>query len=465
MRAAGLIMLPAVAALTIGTGMPVFAAMIGVVSLFAAAGVAIGLVPLALLTALPARVFGLLETDLLQALPLFVLMGGLLNRLPLAGIVFRAFASLLGRSAAAPAMAGFGIGLLLAPMNGSAGASVAALMRVLWPRLRQANIPDGQALGAICAASTLGVVVPPSLVLILFGDAVMRAHTEAVNTSHASVRILNTGDVFRGALIPAGLLFLCYLGISWWRGHRTPGGPRQAVSAADWVVAVAAAGSIALLLAAVVVGYLYAVEAAASGAVALTIAGIASGHLRGEALRDLIAETTAVTGALFALFLAATSFTLVFRAFGSDRLLAELVAAAPFPALFALAAIAICALVLDAFEIVLAIVPLLLPPVLVAVPDALWMAVLVLLVVQASFLIPPFGYAAMMARGLAGGGLSTRDLARGVAPYLAAQLLVLCCVCSFPALVHALAPSNEIVPVMTEDAARGILNSLPGQDE
>ena len=149
---------------------------------FGVLGVLTGAIPPSLLTALPGRLTGLLESDLLQALPLYVLMGGLLNRLPLADIVFRAFtriAQALGIRAAAPEVAGFAVGALLAPMNGSVGASASMLSRLLRPRLAAAGVRPPDNLAAIAAASTLGVTVPPSLVIILFGDAMMRAHTEA----------------------------------------------------------------------------------------------------------------------------------------------------------------------------------------------------------------------------------------------------------------------------------------------
>ena len=146
-------------------------------------------------------------------------------------------------------------------------------------------------------------------------------------------------------------------------------------------------------MACVVLGILYAVEAAATGAVMLCLIGIAMGALRAERLRALLTDTLAMTGALFAVFVAATSFTLIFRAFGSDRLLTAWVLAVPGGAIgslvLVLLPIGLSALVLDAFEIILVIVPLFLPPLLIAVPDAVWAAVLVLLVLQISLLIPP----------------------------------------------------------------------------
>src|SRR5229473_1065112 len=163
MASAGLWMLALVAVVMIATGLPAFVALIGVAVLFAIIGVATGALPYALFTALPPRVLGLLENDLLQALPLYVLMGALLNRLPLAHILFRAGTSLFRGTAAAPLLSAFGLGAMLAPMNGSVGASVATLSRIILPRLHAHRVSDSQGLAVVCVASTLGVVVPPSL--------------------------------------------------------------------------------------------------------------------------------------------------------------------------------------------------------------------------------------------------------------------------------------------------------------
>lgn len=208
-------MLALVAATLIASCLPAFVVLIGVSVLFAALGLALGALPHALLTALPFRIIGLLENDLLQALPLFVLMGALLNRLPLADILFRAGTRALARTPAGPLLAAVALGAVLAPMNGSVGASVATLSRIVQPRLLARGVPAPQSLAVVSVASTLGVVVPPSLVLILLGDTMLRAHTEAVNATHAVVRVINTQDVFRGALIRPRS--------SWFWRSRSPG--------------------------------------------------------------------------------------------------------------------------------------------------------------------------------------------------------------------------------------------------
>src|ERR1700732_4591853 len=144
MASAGLWMLALVAIVMIATGLPAFVALISVAVLFASIGVATGVLPYALFTALPSRMIGLLENDLLQALPLYVLMGALLNRLPLADILFRAGTSIFRRTAAAALLSALGLGAMLAPMNGSVGASVATLSRIVLPRLHAHRVANSQ---------------------------------------------------------------------------------------------------------------------------------------------------------------------------------------------------------------------------------------------------------------------------------------------------------------------------------
>ncbi|MEP7276939.1 MAG: TRAP transporter large permease subunit [Betaproteobacteria bacterium] len=251
---------------------------------------------------------------------------------------------------------------------------------------RSAGLPEARSVALVSVASTLGVVVPPSLVLILLADALMRAHTEAVNATGLSVRIVNTQDIFVGALGPAALL-LALTALVAWATHRNGATPaatdRSAPSLRETLTAIVALACIGTLLAAVTLGYLYAVEAAATGGVALVLWGVATRALDGARLRTVLSDTIAVTGALIALLVGATTFTLVVRAFGTDRWIAELLAALPGGAPVALAVVlgtlGVCALVLDAFELIFVVVPIVMPPLLMQVGDATWVAVLALL--------------------------------------------------------------------------------------
>jgi TRAP-type mannitol/chloroaromatic compound transport system permease large subunit len=454
----GLWMLITVAAVLVATGLPAWIVLIGVALAFAAGGVAMGALAMSLLTAMPARILGLLEHDLLQALPLYVLMGSLLNHLPLAQTLFRAGSRALAPIGANASLAGLGLGVLLAPMNGSVGASAAMLSRTVQPRLDQSGMAPAKSAALVCVASTMGVVIPPSLVLILLGDAMMRAHTEAVNITGAAIRIINTQDVFVGALVPAGILLSLCAAITWWNGRRKAPMPTSAVTLRDWLVASITALFIAGLLAGVTLGYLYAVEAAAAGGVALFVYGLATRWLTFDALRAVLRDTMAVTGALFALLVAATMFTLIVRGFGTDRWVAAMLQQLPGGGLAAvfvvLPILALCALVLDAFELIFVVVPVVMPPLLTVVPAATWVAVLTLLILQASFLLPPFGYAVLMVRSRSPRHVPMHALTRALLPYLVAQLAVLTLILAAPGLVWQRNPTT-LSPAAASEPARG----------
>jgi tripartite ATP-independent transporter DctM subunit len=472
----GLGLLLLVAAGIVLTGLPAFVVLIAVASFGAFGGLLTGTVPFSLLTALPGRLVNLFENDLLQALPLYVLMGLLLDRLPIAQALFRSGLAVLPPSPSAPLVSGMGLGALLGPMNGSVGASVLGLARVVAPRLAERGIPPPLRNAAVAVASTLGVVIPPSLVLILLGDAMLNAHTIAVTATGRADRVINTQDVFHGALGPAALSLALTLGVAWLVGRRVHAGAtdarpvRERVGTADAVTALLALIALLILLGGVATGYFYAVEAAAMGASALLLMGFVTGRLHGQALRQVLTDAMAITGALFALLIAATTLTLVLRLLGTDRLVGDWLIVMPggekLVVAVVLVVIGLSAFVLDAFEIIFVIVPIVIPPLLVRVADARWVAALVLLTLQTSFLLPPFGYALMMVRGILKDGVAIGALTRALLPFLLAQWTVLGIVLIAPQLTHLGEKAGDATraperPLSQEELNRRIEQQLP----
>jgi TRAP-type mannitol/chloroaromatic compound transport system permease large subunit len=426
------------------TGIPAAVVLLAAACLGALVGALSGAVPIQLLGALPERLINLLENDLLQAIPLYVLMGTLINRLPIADALYRCCLAIF-RGPAAPVLSGITLGALLGPMNGSVGASVLALSRVAEPRLAASGISLPRRAAVITVASTLGVVVPPSLVLILLGDAMLNAHTIAVTATGRDDRVINTQDVFHGALVPAALYVAACLAIGWWFNRRSKPDQGAALkishpSLQQAVLAGVTVAAILVLLGGVALGYFYAVEAAAMGGFILLLAGFVGGRLPFPVLKEILQEALALTGALFFLLVAATTLTLVLRILGTDQLVAGWIAAIPGGALSAtlivLAGIALSALVLDAFEIIFVIVPIVIPPLLIRVADARWVAVLVLLALQASFINPLIGYAVMMTRTVLKQAIPFPALLRSLLPYLFAQAALMLAVLLVPQLTH-----------------------------
>ena len=441
MQWAGLGLLVLVGVGIICTGLPAAVVLITVASCGAVLGVVTGAIDVSILWALPGRLINLFENDLLQALPLYVTMGLLLDRLPIADALYRAGNAALPRRPSAPLVSGMMLGALLGPMNGSVGASVLGLSRIVSPRLAAEGIPAANRHAIIAVASTLGVLVPPSLVLILLSDAMLSAHTMAVTATGRSDRVVNTQDIFHAALVPGGIFLGLCLALSWIAGRSATKLPeRVRLSAGQGWLAATALVSLIVLLGGVALGYFYAVEAAAMGAFALLVAGLVTGRLRGAVLKQLLNDAIALTGALFALLLAATTFTMVLRLLGTADLVGKMVSSIPGGDITAVAVvlgvIGISAFVLDAFEIIFVIVPIVIPPLLIRIADARWVSVLVLLTLQSSFLLPPFGYALMMVRGVLKEPVAFRSFVRALAPFLAAQWLLLLLVLFVPQLTH-----------------------------
>jgi TRAP-type mannitol/chloroaromatic compound transport system permease large subunit len=272
----------------------------------------------------------------------------------------------------------------------------------------------------------------------------LSAHTIAVTATGRADRVINTQDVFHGALVPAGLFFTAALAVAWLTTRRVAApatdDSREPVTAGQALLAVVAVIALVGLLGGVAAGLIFPVEGAASGACALLLGGLFAGRLRWAVLAPALADVMAITGALFALLIGATSLTLVLRLLGTDRLVGDWLIGLPGGELAAvltvLAIIGLSAFVLDAFEIIFVVVPIVVPPLLVRVADARWVAVLVLLTLQTSFLLPPFGYALMMLRGTLRQAIPLGALVRALAPFLIAQWLVLAIVLVVPRLVH-----------------------------
>jgi TRAP-type mannitol/chloroaromatic compound transport system permease large subunit len=329
-------------------------------------------------------------------------------------------------------------------------------------------VAPAEATATVCVASTLGIVIPPSLVLLLLGDAMMRAHTEASNATHAAVRIVNTQDVMRAALLPGLAVLVVALAIAAWRGRGRVRSAFAPLARAALAQAAGAAIVIVVLLGAVAAGRVYAVEAAAAGGLLLLAWGAITRRLDRTLLVAVLGDAMTLTGLLMALLVGATSFSLVLRGFGTDGLIAgalHTLDAEPRLMLGAvLAGMVACSFVLDAFEMIFLVVPLVMPPLLAVVADPAWVATLTLLVLQMGFLLPPLGYAVVMSR------LATREppplaaLARALAPQLVAQALLIAVLVAWPGLTHwganetagggAATLSNEQAEKLMDDAFR-----------
>ena len=481
-------MLAVLGILTLTTGLPVWALLCGVSMAFAGFGLGLGVFDFNALLPISGRILGLLENDLLQALPLYVLVGMLLQRLRIADDLFVTFSRWFAPIGAARQLATMAVGAILAPMNGSIAASASMLTRLVVPRLvmprldlprlaNQSRHPSQarRQIALVSTAATIGIVVPPSLVLILLGDAMFRAHTEASNLPGFSLgnnRIISTQDVFNAALLPAFLVLVLWAGIAWWM-HRTERDDHPPTTAAParvlrcFITIVA----ILVLLGGVYSGKLFAVEAAAAGACCLIGVALLTKGFNRQTWESLLDDTIQLSGALFALLVGATTFSMVFRAFGTDRWLiaglSQLPMSAVTVALVILLFVAACAWVLDAFELIFVVIPIITPLLIAKLGDPQQAAVLLLLVLQLSFLIPPMGYAVLIVRDkIRDQSVSARMILRALTPYIVAQIFVTVIVFLFPAIVHQLdAQKSDSVrsTTLSDEEIEAKMRAMSGQ--
>ncbi|SDW31872.1 TRAP-type mannitol/chloroaromatic compound transport system, large permease component [Variovorax sp. YR634] len=480
----GLALLALALALMMTTGWPTYAVLLGVCTLGAVAGLALGAFDAALLQNLPWRIVGLLEHDLLQALALYALVGALLNRLAMAEHLYNGLRKALAFVAprAASELAGMVLGLMLAPMNGSVGASLLTLARTAGKGWAAEGLPAAQRTALVAVTSTLGVIVPPSLVLLLLGDAMLRAHTEGVNMARTLAlptatanRIVNTQDILQAALVPAAALLLGWLAVAWFGARRNKpaatAAPREPMAPRESWTLLLVPLLIGALLVLVTLGRVRAVEGAAAACVLLLGWGLVSRQLTRAVLWQVLDDAMALTGALYALLVAATTFSLLLRGFGTDGLIARLMLSLqghPMVGLMAVLAVLLaCAFVLDAFELIFLIVPIVMPPVLAQLDDAAWIATLTLLVLQAGFLLPPFGYALVLARGQVAPRPPVAAVARALAPYLAVLATVTALVMALPETTRwlrtsptALAPAEP----MNDEAVDRLMREMAPPD-
>jgi TRAP-type mannitol/chloroaromatic compound transport system permease large subunit len=299
----------------------------------------------------------------------------------------------------------------------------------------------------------------------------LRAHTEASNLPGFALqgRIVNTLDILHAALPPAALVLLLW-GLAAWKRFRAEPSAARPVSVAHVVLAAMTTAAIVLLLGGVFVGQLFAVEAAAAGGCALAVGALVTRSLNAKQWGDVLLDTLALSGALFALLVAATSFSLVFRLFGTDRWLAEVVLSSTLPphvtSALVLLLVALCACALDAFEMIFVVIPIVAPLLIMQLGDAQQVAVLLLFVLQLSFLLPPLGYAVLMTRARSGlPPVGNATFLKALAPFLALQIAVGVVVFAWPPITHWLdapvetkaatpAPSEADVVRQMEEMAR-----------
>jgi tripartite ATP-independent transporter DctM subunit len=432
------------------SGYPVAFALGGTALAFALLGHMTGTFDDAFLSAAPNRLFGIMTNGTLIAVPLFVFMGVMLERSRVADQLLDTMALLFG-----PLRGGLGIsvilvGMLLAASTGIVGATVVTMGLLSLPTMLRRGYDPGIAGGTICASGTLGQIIPPSIILVLLGDVLSSAYQQAqLDMGLFAPETVSVGDLFAGALIPGLLLVVLYviylLTIAWLKPAHAPAIPasERQFSRQQLLVRVIKVLIPPLLLIVAVLGSIMAgaatpTEAASVGAVGATLLAISQRQFDLERLREIMRSTTQVTSMVFLIFIGASMFSLVFRGFGGDEVVREILTNLPGGVVTAVLVVMLVmfllGFILDFIEITFVVVPIVAPILFTMGLDPVWLGVMIAINLQTSFLTPPFGFALFYLRGVAPPEMSTGQLYRGVIPFIAIQLLALGLLALWPAL-------------------------------
>jgi len=366
------------------------------------------------------RMWDVMTNWVLVALPMFVFMGLMLDRSGVAEDLMTNLARLFGRVRGGLAVTVTFVGLLLAASTGIIGASVVLLAVLGVPLMLREGYSKELACGTVCSTGTLGILIPPSIMLVMMGDRIG----------------LSVGDLFLGALFPGLLLAALYVTYILTFGFLRPSAapvPENAEQVSprillDVLLAVLpTAGLILAVLGSIFFGIATPTEASGVGALGATLLAMSKKRLSLQVLKDVGQETTRTTAFIFALLLGATGFSLVLRGLGGDELIEAALTGLPFEPtgilICILAVTFILGFFLDWIELTLIILPLVAPVVSSLGFDLVWFTVLFAVCLQTSFLTPPVGFALFYLKGVAPDGIRLGDIYRGVMPFILIQLL------------------------------------------
>jgi tripartite ATP-independent transporter DctM subunit len=428
-------------------GYPVAFSLAGTALGFAVAGQWLGTFDFAFLEALPNRLFGIMTNQTLVAVPLFVFMGVMLERSRVAESLLETMAALFGRLRGGLGISVTLVGMLLAASTGIVGATVVTMGLLSLPTMLRRGYDPKIATGTICASGTLGQIIPPSIVLVLLGDVLSAAYQQAqLDQGVFSPRTISVGDLFAGALIPGLLLVMLYLAylvaVSIMRPQAVPAHQQADTDTAGGLRALQALLPPLLLILAVLgsilAGLATPTEAASVGAVGAILLALARHQFNLNILRGVVRSTMEVSSMVFLILIGASVFSLVFRGFGGDELVEELLTQLPGGVIGAMLVVMLVmfflGFVLDFIEITFVVVPIVGPVLLGMGLDPVWLGIMIAINLQTSFLTPPFGFALFYLRGVAPQSITTGDIYLGVMPFIGIQLTMLGLLALWPAL-------------------------------
>ena len=443
-------------------GYPVAISLGGTALIFAGIGLLTETFDITFLYALPNRIYGIMTNQTLIAVPLFIFMGVMLERSKVAEELLGTMADLFGSLKSGLGISVILVGMLLAASTGIVGATVVTMGLLSLPVMLKRGYHPSIATGTICAAGTLGQIIPPSIILILLGEVLSAAYQQAqLNMGIFAPETLSVGDLFVGALIPGLLLVLCYILYLLFIGFTRPDlipdeltsneHPKQNLFMRVIKALLPPLLLMFSVLGSILIGAATPTEAAAVGAVGATILALLKKQLSYSVLKDVVQSTTKVTSMIFFIFIGAAIFSLVFRGFSGDELVAEFLTSIAEnnpdnifsgifpdgvfgPLLIVMLVMFLLGFILDFIEITFVVVPIIAPILLTMGVDPVWLGIMIAINLQTSFLTPPFGFALFYLRGVAPESVKTIDIYKGIIPFILIQLMMLIALAYWPTL-------------------------------
>jgi len=396
---------------------------------------------------LPLRIWGIMTNFTLIAVPLFIFMGVILDRSGLAEDLLETMGKLCGKLNGGLALSIVIVGAMLAATTGVVGATVVTMGIIALPTMLKHNYSTSFAAGTIAASGTLGQIIPPSLVLILLADVISSAYQQAqLNMGIFSPETVTISDLFAGALLPSLLLpiiYIFYIKSLKINSVTTP--DKKDVSGSDANIIrslVAPIFLIIIVLGSIIFGVATPSEAASLGAVGAIVLSLLKNKLKLSIIKIVSLETIKLTSMVFLILIGATFFSLVFRGLEGEELIHKLLSYGPenkyLSLIITLAIMFLLGFILDFIEIIFIVIPLFGPVLFTYGFDPVWVAILIAMVLQTSFLTPPFGFSLFYLRGVAPKEISTQDIYKGVIPFIIIQIIAIVIVFLIPEIATML---------------------------
>ena len=432
------------------TGYPVAFALGGTALLFSFIGILSGTFDTAFLTALPNRLYGIMTNMTLIAVPLFIFMGVMLEKSKVADKLLDTMALLFGSLRGGLGISVILVGMLLAASTGIVGATVVTMGLLSLPTMLKRGYDPAIATGAICASGTLGQIIPPSIILILLGDVLSSAYQQAqLDMGIFSPKTVSVGDLFAGALIPGLLLvalYIIYLSVmAYVKPNLMPAIPQNErnINKLELFVRVLKVLFPPLFLILAVLGSILGglatpTEAASVGAIGAMLLSISQKQFSLNILQTVMRDTLRITSMVFLIFIGASLFSLVFRGFGGDDVVREILTGLPGGVIGAMFVVMLVmfllGFILDFIEITFVMVPIVAPILFTMGIDPVWLGIMFAINLQTSFLTPPFGFALFYLRGVAPKEIPTSAIYKGVIPFIAIQVFAMILLVFWPEL-------------------------------